>query len=138
MNITHAEVIDFRQRLAKLQQARDEAQDCEIKVRRFLNGLATKYGVLGLRHMINPDTGEIEVYAEPGKAPTLADAMDRLEKGGAEWGDSYDGADTGLARSVMCLLEENGVPEDHVIRQLLGIYFDRRGLQLKAPEAAGA
>lgn len=79
MNISHSEVIDFRQRLAKLQQARDDAQEAEIKLRRFLQGLANKYGVLGQRHMINPDTGEIEVYAEPGKAPTLAKAMDLLE-----------------------------------------------------------
>lgn len=83
MNITHTEVVEFRQRLARLQMKRGDTQEEEIKLRRFLNGLATKYQVLGLRHQIDPESGEIVIFAEPGQAPTLAQATDALE--GHQW-----------------------------------------------------
>lgn len=64
MNLKHTELIEYRQRIASVQRKRADATDEEMKLRRFLDGKAREYGVLGLRHQFNPDTGEIEVYAE--------------------------------------------------------------------------
>jgi hypothetical protein len=124
MNVTHTEVVEFRQRVARLQMKRGDAQEEEIKLRRFLNGLATKYQVLGLRHQIDPDTGEIVIFAEPGQAPTLAQAMDALE--GNQW--EPEPAGPNLAVDALALLEENGVPADHALRLLLETHWKAKGL----------
>lgn len=124
MNITHSEAVEFRQRLARLQMKRGDAQEEEIKVRRFLNGLATKYQVIGLRHQIDPDTGEILIFGEPGQAPTLAQASDALE--GHQW--EPEPAGPNLAQDTLALLEENGVPADHALRLLLEKHYKEKGL----------
>jgi hypothetical protein len=64
MNLKHVELIEYRQRIAALNHKRGEASDEEWKLRRWLEGKAKEYGVFGLKHQINPDTGEIEVYPE--------------------------------------------------------------------------
>ena len=63
-HISHEDLTDLRRKIRKLQDARDEAMAKEIIVRSCLSGLAKKYEVEGLRHQINPDTGEIQVYPE--------------------------------------------------------------------------
>jgi hypothetical protein len=47
-----------------MQRLKGEAADSEMKLRRWLDGKAKEYGVWGLKHQFNQDTGEIEVYAE--------------------------------------------------------------------------
>lgn len=64
MNLKHTELIEYRQRIATIQRKRADATDEEMKLRRWLDGKAKEYGCFGLRHQFNPDTGEIEVYAE--------------------------------------------------------------------------
>lgn len=128
MNVTHTEVVEFRQRVARLQMKRGDAQEEEIKLRRFLNGLATKYQVIGLRHQIDPDTGEIVIFAEPGQAPTLAQAMDALEQATCSGEPWVEGATPTFAADALALLNENGVPADHALRLLLETHWKAKGL----------
>ena len=88
MNLKHTELIEYRQRIATLQRKRGEATDEEWKLRRWLDGKAKEYNVLGLRHQINPDTGEIEVYPEkcfyPGKCES-ANNSEKIAEGRNIW-----------------------------------------------------
>ena len=60
-HITHAEVIEGRQRIAKLNRLQGDFQEEQIKWQRFNQGLLNKYGLNGLKAQINWDTSEIEV-----------------------------------------------------------------------------
>jgi hypothetical protein len=60
-HITHAEVIEGRQRIAKLNRLQGDFQEEQIKWQRFNQGLLHKYGLAGLKAQINWETSEIEV-----------------------------------------------------------------------------
>lgn len=80
MNIKHTELIEYRQRIAGVQRARGDARDQEWKLNKWLEGIAKSYGVFGLRHQVNPDTGEIEVYAEKTFYPGKEESTNNAEK----------------------------------------------------------
>jgi hypothetical protein len=64
MHLTHAEIIEYRKRSANINIKRDEAMDAERAVRRWLQGILTKYNVEGERYHIDIDTGEIVIHHE--------------------------------------------------------------------------
>jgi len=61
MHLSHAELIEFRQRVAKMNRLRGDATEEQIKLQRFDANLASKYNVSGLKYRFNIDTGEIEI-----------------------------------------------------------------------------
>jgi hypothetical protein len=63
-HITHAEVIEGRQRIAKLNRLQGDFQEEQIKFQRFCQGLLNKYGLTGLKAQINWETSEIEVVPD--------------------------------------------------------------------------
>ena len=64
MNLTHVEVVEYRQRIADYNRKRGEASDAELKIRRWIDSMARKYNVVGQRYNFNPETAEIEITPE--------------------------------------------------------------------------
>ena len=58
-HLTHGELIEYRQRVAKLNQLQDDFNEAQIKMRRWILGIGSKYSLSGLRYELNIDNGEI-------------------------------------------------------------------------------
>jgi hypothetical protein len=85
--ISHGEVIEYRQRIAKLNRLREDAQLEEMKLRRYDASLAKKYGCEVLKYRINLDTCEIEITPERVQY-TVADSLNLVAMQMAEWDET--------------------------------------------------
>ena len=65
LHMTHTETVELRQRLARLQQAQDDATEEQIKANRFYRKIGERYNLVGLRYKLDQETGEIYVFPEP-------------------------------------------------------------------------
>jgi predicted RNase H-like nuclease (RuvC/YqgF family) len=79
LHVNHTELVEYRQRIAKLNMARDEAMSEEMKLRRWLNNLGTKYSVQGMHYNVDPETGIINVQMEAIHYEAIQ-SMDNSEK----------------------------------------------------------
>ena len=64
MHLTHTEVVEFRQRIAKANRLMGDAQIERMKLQQFQDGLVNKYNLQGLKAQFDPETGEIIVHPE--------------------------------------------------------------------------
>lgn len=62
--IKHTEVVEGRQRIAKINRLHQDLQMEQIKMQRFEQGLLNARGLEGLKAKVNWDTGEILVTPE--------------------------------------------------------------------------
>lgn len=65
--LKHAELVEYRQRIARVQISQGKAQEERMSLERWINGKLSQYECHGMRASINAESGEVEVHPWPGR-----------------------------------------------------------------------